>query len=205
MTTLLTLSQIWPVTLLKARFSLTDSCTTNRFILPSTCCPLCLVWWRRLSKRTDLITPQCPTSCMQTMPLPRIQQPWKQSLVRKPSLKRITLTWNSWRDSRLSSLPKDNMNPEDFMTHSTWPGNFFHSILKIHFLRFLERSKTSSIREDWTKKTDVGILFILLYIFISSFLKNKLYLLFFLTYIFIKTLRINRSLSYKMRLEDNWL
>ena len=114
-------------------------------------CPHYPDWWRRLLKRTEKTMLQSPTSFMQTTLLPRTQQPWRQSSVKKPWPKKIILIFSSWRDSRRSLFHKDSMSQEACMIHWTWPGNFCQFILKKACQRFRQRSLKSTTRRDWTR------------------------------------------------------
>lgn len=139
------------VILLKDKSSSIDNFTTNKSIHQSTCFHHCPDWWRKPSKRTEKITPQSPINSMPTMPLPKIQLPWRPLLVKKPSLKKIIPIFNSWRDSKKNSSHKDSMNPEDYMTHWTWLGNFFQSIHKKACPKSPLTSLKNITRRDWMR------------------------------------------------------
>ena len=141
----------WQVISQKDRSSLIDNCTISKFTHQSTFCPHCPDWWRRPLKRTEKTTLQFPTNFTQTMLLPRTLQPWRQSSVKRPWLKKIILTFSSWRDLRKNSFLKVNTSREDCMIRLTWPGSFCQFILKKACQRFHQISLRSTTRRDWTR------------------------------------------------------
>ncbi len=143
--------QILPDTSLKVKSSSTDNCTTSKSIHQSTSYPHCPDWWRRPSKRTEKIIHQSPINSMPIMPPPRILLPWRLSSVKKPWLRRITLIFSSWRDSKKNLSRKDSMSQEDCTTHWTWLGNCFQFIHKKVCPRSQLISSKSITRRDSTK------------------------------------------------------
>jgi hypothetical protein len=78
----------------------------------------------------------------------RIQLPWKQSLVKKPWLKKITLTYNFWRDLSSNSFLKGNTSQEDCMTLWIWHGSCFLFILKKAYQKYHNRLSKNITRRD---------------------------------------------------------
>lgn len=134
--------------LLKDKFLLIDNYTISKSIHQLTFCPHCPDWWRKLLKKIEKIIHQFLISCMLIMLLPRILLLWRPLLVKKLLLKKITLTYNFWKDLRRNSFHKVNMNQEDFMIHLIWLGNCFLFILKKVCLKFHLISSKNITRRD---------------------------------------------------------
>lgn len=143
--------QILQDILLKDKSLSIDNYITNKSIHQLTFCHHCPDWWRKLLKRIEKIIHQFPTSCMLTMLLLRILLLWRQLLVKKPLLKKIILTCNSWKDSKKNSSHKVSMSQEDFMIHLTWLGNCFQFIHKKACLKSLPTSLKNITKRDSTK------------------------------------------------------
>ena len=99
---------IWQDILLKDKFSSIDSFTINKSIHQSMSCLLSLVWWRKLLKRTEKITPQSQISSMPIMQLLRILQQWRQLLVNR-YFEKIILGFN-WRRSHSFGILEEIWN-----------------------------------------------------------------------------------------------